>query len=457
MNQIKLLRSTTFRFAIIYLILFGLSVMALLSFFYWTTAGISTSQTDDTIQAEITGLAEQYRANGLVGLTRIVRERSQNQRQSLYLLTDPTRRQIAGNIDAWPDTATGAEGWLEFPYQRPVGGQIETHQARARHFLLAGGFQLLVGRDVQPRVELEQVMRGSLAWSLALTLGLGLIGGVLMSRNMLRRIEAINRTSREIMAGALSERVPLSGSGDELDQLAQNLNAMLAQIERLVTGMRQVTDNIAHDLRSPLNRLRSRLEVTLLAPPDEAAYRQALEETIDESERLLGTFNALLNIAQAESGQAFTDIKPIDLGAIAATAAELYEPLAEEKGLAFVADTDAGLTIDGNEHLLSQAIANMLDNAIKYTPAGGAVTISARWVGGDFELAIADTGAGIPADQRDKVLDRFVRLEQSRSSPGSGLGLSLVQAVAQLHQAELALVDNSPGLRVVLKFSPSSA
>ena len=454
--QIRLLRTTTFRLAAIYLILFGVSVMALLAFIYWNTAGLSTAQTDATIEAEITGLAEQYRDNGLIGLTQIVRERSQNQRQSLYLLADRNRFPLTGNIDSWPETETDPDGWLEFPYSRPVGGEIETHRARARHLALPGGFQLLVGRDIQERLELERVMRGSLAWALALTLGFGLAGGIFMSRNMLRRVELINRTSREIIAGRLSERVPVTGADDELDQLAGNLNAMLEQIEGLVTGMRQVTDNIAHDLRSPLNRLRSRLEVTLLEDGNLDSYREALRQTVEEADQLLTTFNALLSIAQAESGQAITDLDQIDLGQVAANAAELYEPVAEEKGLAFVSEIAADLGIRGNEPLLSQAIANLLDNAIKYTPSGGAVTVSASLADGWCELAIADTGPGIPEADRARVRDRFVRLEASRTSPGTGLGLSLVQAVARLHGAEMQLLDNRPGLRVVLRFSVSA-
>lgn len=453
MPQIRLIRTTTFRLAAIYLVLFGLSVMALLGFIYLNTAGLSTAQTDATIEAEITGLVEQYRENGLFGLTQIVRERSQNQRQSLYLLADPNQFPLTGNIDSWPEVQTDTEGWLEFPYARPVAGEIENHRARARHLVLPGGFQLLVGRDIQEWLELERVMRGSLAWALALTLGLGLIGGILMSRNMLRRVEAINRTSREIIAGRLGERVPVIGSDDELDQLASNLNVMLEQIERLVTGMRQVTDNIAHDLRSPLNRLRSRLEVTLMAPPDVDAYREALQKTVGEAEHLLTTFNALLSIAQVESGQAITDLSEVDLGVIVANAAELYEPVAEEKGLAFVAEVGSGITIRGNEPLLSQAIANLLDNAIKYTPRGGAITISASSNAGTNELTIADTGLGIGSDDRERVRDRFVRLDASRSSPGTGLGLSLVQAVTRLHDAELELLDNRPGLRVIIRFS----
>ncbi|MAF46914.1 MAG: HAMP domain-containing sensor histidine kinase [Rhodospirillales bacterium] len=448
----SIIRTTTFRLALIYLALFGLSVFLLLGFIYWSTAGISTGQTDDTIQAEITGLAEQYRENGLGGLVRIVSERARNQRQSLYLLIDPGGRPVAGNLTKWPKAATGAGGLLEFPYQRPVGGVIESHRARARHLGLGRGFQLLVGRDIQERLQVEQVMRTSLAWAVALTLGLGLLGGVLLSRNLLRRVETINRTSREIMDGALHRRLPVSGSGDELDRLAENLNEMLDQIERLVTGMRQVTDNIAHDLRSPLNRLRGRLEVTLMGAASEADYRAALEETIAESETLLETFNALLNIAQAEAGLPEDEQAEFDLSALVADMAELYGPAAEDKNQSLTGEVEPGISLRGNRHLVGQALANLMDNAVKYTPDGGAIALVLRRVGKAADLIVADSGPGIAEADRQKVLDRFQRLEASRNSPGTGLGLSLVRAVAGLHCAELTLEDNLPGLRVILRF-----
>ena len=459
MRPAKLLRTSTFRIALVYLALFGLSVVALFAFVYWNTAVFIAEQTDETINAEITGLAEQYREGGLNGLLNVVRERGRDQSQSLYLLADPARRWLAGNLDAWPQVETGPGGWMDFIVRRKVGRRAETHHVRARHLLLRGGFQLLVGRDVQERHDLAERLRESLIWIVALTIALGLFGGVAMSRNMLRKIDAINRTSRDIMAGDLSRRVAVSGSNDEMDHLAQNLNAMLGEIERLMTGMRQVTDNIAHDLRSPLNRLRGRLEVTLMAPPSAAAYRTAMEETITEADSLLNTFNALLNIAEAEAGTQRGAMAELDPGRLAGDVAELYTPLAEEKGITLACEAAEGLRVTGDRHLLSQALANLADNAVKYTPRGGSVTLTARrtdgtdGTGGGVELTVADSGPGIPAADRERVLERFQRLEASRNSPGSGLGLSLVAAVARLHGAKLVLDDNNPGLRVSLRFA----
>lgn len=446
----RILRTSSFRLALLYLALFSVSAFSLLGFIYWNTASFIAKQTDETIKAEITGLAEQYRMTGLAGLTSVVIERSRNQREALYLLTTPNRQPIAGNIDSWPNKPTDAAGWINFEYQRPIGGKAVVHHARARHLVLSDGFQLLVGRDVEERLQIGRLIRDAVAWGVALTLALGLAGGILVSRNLLRRVEAVNAVARGIMAGDLSHRVALRGSGDEFEQLATNVNAMLDQIERLLDGMRQVTDNIAHDLRGPLHRTRTRLEVTLAESPDCEAYRDALEETVVEVEALLNTFNALLSIAELDAGAAHPTLEPLDLGRLVADVAELYAPVAEEQGLNFSVEAPVGLTVRGERHLLSQALSNLVDNAIKYSPDGGSITISVRRAGEFCEAVIADTGPGIPEADRERVQDRFVRLEASRHQPGSGLGLSLVRAVVRVHGGELRLEDNAPGLRIVI-------
>jgi signal transduction histidine kinase len=266
---------------------------------------------------------------------------------------------------------------------------------------------------------------------------------------MLHRVEVVSNTTAGIIHGDLGQRVPLTGSGDEFDQLATNLNAMLDQIERLMSGMRQVTDNIAHDLRTPLSRLRSRLEVTLLETPDVARYGEVLRETIAEADRLLGTFTALLGIAEAEAGSGRGNMETVDLAEIARSVVELYEPAAEEKGLELGGRFEGPVLVHGDRHLLAQAAANLVDNALKYTPSG---RIDLTVVGDrkTARLEVSDSGPGIPEDRRDAVFDRFVRLESSRSTPGNGLGLSLVRAVAQLHGGTVTLADHDPGLRAIL-------
>jgi signal transduction histidine kinase len=453
----RLFRTTTFRLALIYLGLFLVLVLFLLGFVYWTTSGVADRQIDDTIDAEITGLAEQYRLRGLGGLSEVVSERSRNQRYSLYLLTGPGGFALAGNLNTWPEVVAGdANGWFNFSYRRPVGGDVETHNARARHLLLGSDFDLLVGRDVEERHRIDQVLRASIAWAVALTLGLGLFGGIIFSRNVLRRIEAITRASRDIMEGDLRRRLPRSGSDDEIDRLAGSLNDMLEEIERLVTSMREVTDNIAHDLRSPLTRLRNRIEVTLLHEASPAEYRAALEDTVGEVASLLDTFNGLLAIARAEAGRPEGTPEPFDLSAAVTDMVELYAPVAEEKSLVLTGDVAPDISLTGFRQLMSQALGNLIDNAIKYTPDGGHISVLLKRRDGRDELIVADTGPGVPEADRDRVLDRFVRLEASRNSPGSGLGLSLVRAVARLHGADLTLEDNLPGLRVILRFPADS-
>jgi signal transduction histidine kinase len=291
-----------------------------------------------------------------------------------------------------------------------------------------------------------------------MALGFGLLGGTAMSRNMLRRVEQVNRTAERVVAGNLSDRVPLRGSNDEFDQLAANLNGMLDQIERLMIGMREVTDNVAHDLKTPLARLRARLELALLGSPSSDAKSDAIRAAIDEADRLLATFNALLSIAEAEAARGNAG-ESLDLGQVAQAVVELYEPVAEEKGFVLRLDGAPGTTIRGDRHLLSQAIANLLDNALKYAE-GGTIAITVGRSGDRASVEVADQGPGIPAADRESVFDRFVRLEPSRSTPGNGLGLSLVRAVARRHDGGVTLADagglgpahGRPGLRVRIEF-----
>jgi len=455
-NLIRLLETSTFRLALIYLALFGISALTLLGFLYFRTAVVMQEQTEETIAAEITGLKEQYQANGLPGLKVVIDRRSaaNPNRASIYLLTDPFGNRIAGNLDRWPTGEPGPENALSFEVSVPEGEAVKNHRALSELFLLPGDFRLLVGRDINDLLKVQSLLQKAIGWGVGLTLLLGLAGGFLMSRGMLRRIDTINRTTRQIMAGDLSQRISLKGSRDEFDQLGNNLNAMLDQIERLLQGMREVTDNIAHDLRTPLNRMRSRIEVALLGAPDRAEARSLLEQTLADADAMIHSFNALLSIARAEAGSERAAFESVDLSEIVRDLADLYGPLAEENGLTFTSSCPIRLRLQGNRHLLAQALANLLDNAIKYTPPGGRVTLSAQH---GPVITVADTGPGIPETERDRVLERFVRLDGHRSTPGNGLGLSLVNAVAKLHGATLRLEDNHPGLRVSLVLTRNEA
>jgi signal transduction histidine kinase len=448
---LDLFRTATFRLAFAYLCLFAASVIILLGFIYWRTAGFMSRQIDLTIDAEIQGLAEQYRRRGLLGLRQIVVERSaRNAGVSLYLLTAFDGSPLGGNLGRWPDKpAQDRGGWINFEYTRASQEAPETSAARGRHIRLQGNFQLLVARDVRDLSAIEDTLQNTLLYALGLTTFFGVIGGAMISRAVLSRLNEINQTSQEIMQGDLSHRIPIRGSRDELDELAANLNAMLGQIEGLMTGMREVADNIAHDLRTPLSRLRNRLEGAMMEhdTPDETKI--ALERAIEEADGLIATFNSLLLIAEAESGAHRDTLVPMDLRDVVRDVTDLYEPVAEERGINLKVRAEEPVRVRGNASLMARAAANLVDNALKYTPRGGRVEVMAGVSDGREErpwIQVSDTGPGIPPEDREKVLDRFVRLERSRSKPGSGLGLSLVAAVAHMHGAQLELSDNRPGL-----------
>jgi signal transduction histidine kinase len=451
----RLVRTHAFRLAALYFLVFAVSVSGVLFFVYWASADFVERQTEATLGAEITGLAEQYAQRGLSGLVQIVAARSAGDRGDgmLYLVTNRDGRPLAGNISGWPATVPARSGALSFQIkvQVPVKGRSETHPARAVLFTIPDGYRLLVGRDISDATAFRNRIKTTLMWSGLVALGIGLAGGAVMSRNMLRRVEQVNRTAERVIAGNLSDRVPRRGTNDEFDQLAANLNGMLDQIERLMTGMREVTDNVAHDLKTPLSRLRARLELALLGPRDPVSQSEAIRAAIEEADRLLATFNALLSIAEAEAGAGGRAGEALDLGEVARAVVELYEPVAEENGFALRLDSTPGTVIRGDRHLLSQAIANLLDNAVKY---GGAsdIAIAVRRGEGRAVIEVADRGPGIPEGDRETVFDRFVRLEPSRSTEGNGLGLSLVRAVARRHEANVTLGDNYPGLKVRIEF-----
>lgn len=452
MRAPSLLGTLAFRIVLVYVTLFAVSAASIVGFTYWNTKRALDAGTDQVIQAEITGLSEQYQRLGLVGLSDVIVSRSVRAGQTIYLLTDSRRRPIAGNLDAWPQIEARDGAFVEFDYDRSNGGKVERRRARGRVFVLTGGFQLLVARDVHERYQTERLFTTTVPWSVGLILLVGLVGGGLMSRNLLRRLETINRTSYEIMAGDMSRRVPVTSSGDEYDALAINLNSMLDRIEQLMRGLREVTDSVAHDLRTPLNRLRNRIEgVSMRLEPDSEEGVE-IEAAVAETDRLIATFNALLLIAEAEAGVVREAMTLVDLPGVVEGLAELYAPVAEEKSIALEVFAGAPVQIEANRSLVSQALANLVDNAIKYTPPGGRIRITVQEVPNGIALCVADTGPGIPDADRARVLDRFVRLEASRSSPGSGLGLSMVAAVARLHDAQFELSDNGPGLKATLVF-----
>ena len=450
------IRTSAFRLTFLYTAVFAASVLVLLAFLYWRTVALIDRQARDTIEAEIRGLAEQYDQRGLPGLVELIRQRAAlvGNDDHVYLLTTPSLFPLAGNLERWPGEQEAPGGWLSLSLSKMDEGRMVPHPVEARSFLLPGGFRLLVGRDVHERGKFRMIVLEAFAWSSAATLALGLIGGLLLSRRMLGRVEQVAATARRIMAGDLTQRLSGNGSGDEFDRLAAILNGMLDRIERLMAGMRLATDSLAHDLRRPLTRLKARAELALLQPANAERDRRALAEVLEQSDAALVLFESLLRIAMAESGAAVTELKPLDLSALTRDAAELYEPLAEANGITLDVTVGAPAMISGQGELLAQSIANLLDNAVKYTPEGGKIEVGVAAYDDTVALTIADNGPGIGAADRQRVLERFVRLEELRSSTGSGLGLSLVNAVARLHDAELSLDDNRPGLRVRTHLPP---
>ena len=420
----KLLRTTAFKLTLVYLTIFALFAAFLLAYFAWNTRRLITEQITQTVDAEITGLAEQYRQGGIRRLVFIVDARSRRPGSSLYLVTAPAGEGLAGNVGSLPAGILNTPGWSETAYRRLDEPDGSEHHALVRVFQLPAGFRLLVGRDLEERERLYDIVLAAGRWSLAIVLVLGLAGGLFVTRRVLKRVDAMTATTRKIMEGDLTGRLPVAGTGDELDRLAGNLNDMLERIEALMRGLKEMSDNIAHDLKTPLTRLRNRCEEALRLAEDESQYRLALETTIEESEALIATFNALLMIARAESGQARDGMADVDAAEIARGVGELYEPLADQKGMQLRVEAPGTVPVHGNRELISQALANLVDNAIKYGAPDRAdmngvepeIVIKAVPDGERILLAVEDAGRGIPEIDRSraKPLSRAVSVGGSR-------------------------------------------
>ena len=454
----RILRSTIFRLT---LLIFGFGAVGA-AFVLVLVGGqvikIADDETRAAVETEAEGLIAQYDSGGIRKLGLALGARARAPGGAIYLLTDQVGEPLVGNVAQIPPALSGATGFAVTRYQGVDGGPNRT--ALARLYTLPNGFKLLAGHDLGDRARIGAVLVRTLALSLVLFAGIAALGAAFVARRVLRRIEGVNLAAARLMAGDMTERLPVSGSGDELDRLTAGLNTMLARIGELMAGLREVSDNIAHDLRTPLTRLRNHAEEALRTGKDEAAFRAALTRTIEESDGLIRVFDALLMIARAEAGADRTELSPVDVSGVVADVAELYEPLAEEKGFALRVEAEPSLMVEGRRELIGQALANLIDNALKYgaTPlAPREIAVSAHRSGQEIAIEVADRGPGVAEADRDRVLDRFVRLESARSRPGSGLGLSLVAAVARLHGGALRLSDNAPGLRARLELPAAPA
>ncbi|MBP0438919.1 HAMP domain-containing histidine kinase [Tianweitania sediminis] len=468
------MRTTAARLSALYLLLFA--ACAILLVFYMTSLSgrMLVGQIQNTIDDEMNGLGRAYQRGGLNALVRVIDQRSRQPGANLYLITDPSGRILAGNVESLQPGVLDQAGWTASPfgYQRygedgrnarlgdePTAATDASgamHLATALVLRLPNDMIVMVGRDLGEPERFRQVVQRALI----VTLGIMSLGALLIwffvGRAALRRIDRISDASQRIMGGDLSGRLPVEGTGDEFDRLSENLNQMLTKIATLNEGLKQVSDNIAHDLKTPLTRLRNRAEAALNLPPDPNEYRAMIERTIAESDHLIRTFNAILMISRLEAGQSTEVITTVDLATIAADVAELYEPAAEEVGVELHLDIAQGATVNGNRELIGQALSNIVDNAIKYSAGAGSgatkVVVGLTVANAEARLWVRDSGPGIPEEQRERATERFVRLEQSRSQPGSGLGLSLARAVMAFHKGRLDLSDANPGLLVSMVF-----
>ena len=446
------LNSSPFRIAIVYSIVFAFGAAGLLGAVYFAVSQVVDGSTDNLIEAEVQGLREQVLVLSRADFIELIEQRSEDQdvRGAVYLMVDAQLHPVAGNVPAWPSAAEDQGKWVQFKLSVPYGDTTREHEVRARRFPLPGGYRMLVGHDVQERQDVKNVMLRWLVAAVAATLLLGLGGGIWLGRRILAQAGAISAVATQIMQGDLSQRLPVRDADDEINKLALEINRMLEKIEQLTLGMRTVLDSAAHDLRTPLNRLQATAEAGIGQLQPGSNERRVLERVTIEVDRMRSTLDALLRIALAETGTVARE--PVDLSALVASMVELYEPVSEERGLQLIGRVAPGAVVLGSRQLLAQAIANLLDNALKFTPSGGHIRVQLQASGAATEIVIEDDGPGIAPDKRELVLGRRVRLDEARNLPGSGLGLSLVAAVAKLHGARLILDDAQPGLRVSLRF-----
>lgn len=443
-----LLHSAGFRFAMVYAVLLAISAAALALYLWWATAGLLDRQTEAAIRADVQGLSERWDEGGLPALVLTIRERLEQNvdDDAIYLLADQSMRPLAGNLRAWPEPVSRADVLYELAVTR--AGQPAL--AQVQRYDLPGGFHLLIGRDVQARAKLRTLLTDALLWGLIVVAVMAL-GGAFVVRSLFRRtLASVSATAAAISTGDFSRRVRVSGRGDEFDQLAETINDMLDRIGRLMEGVREVSNAIAHDLRTPITRARARLEDAALHAETTVELHAAIERATGDLDGIVAVFQALLRISEIEAGSRRSAFTEFNLATILADVAELYEPLAESNGLRLLLDTPANVPVWGDPEMLRQAVGNLTDNAVKFSPPGGAVLLSARAAPAGVEVTVADQGPGIPAEDRSRAVERFFRGEAARSTPGSGLGLALVQAVAHLHGGTLHLEDAGPGLRATL-------
>ncbi len=454
----RLFRTTAFKISLAYLVITAVGAGFVLLSIGWNISALIQEQVTQTVDADVAGLLEQFAEGGITQLVRVIDGRVQQPGAGLYLVTTHAGEPLVGNLSALPAGTLDSDAVAETAYR--IKGK--ERRALARVVALSSGFRLLVGYDLAEADLLTPILWRALLNSLVWLTLVGTVGGLAVARRVLHRVDRINADARRIVDSDLRGRLPLAGSGDELDRLVGNLNAMLDRMSELMTGVKEVSDNVAHDLKTPLTRLRSRAERTLRVGATAEGYRDALEKVIEDADAMMRIFDALLMIARAEAGAGRDGMAEFDMADVASDLGELYEPVAESRGVLLEGRIEPNLYVHGSRELIGQVLANLVDNALKYGVAadgaqGGTIALSAARSGATVEVAVADSGPGIPDADRARITERFVRLENSRSQPGTGLGLSLVAAVVRLHNGELRIEDNAPGLRVTLRLPAARA
>jgi signal transduction histidine kinase len=447
-SRFTVFHSAGVRFAATYAGLLALSAASLALFLWWATAGLLDRQTEAAIRADAQGLSERWEDGGTKALIAIIGERLAGNvdDDAIYLLADSAHKLVTGNLDRWPPTIQETGRFYELTVTRSGMRSL----ARVQAFDLPDGFHLVIGRDVVVRTQLRHLLTDALLWALVLVCGMATVGAIVVRSLFRRTLANVSATAAAIAGGDFTQRVRLSGRGDEFDQLADVINDMLDRIGRLMEGVRQVSNAIAHDLRTPIARARIRLEDATLHAETPVELRAAIERATADLDGIVGVFQALLRIAEIEAGSRRAAFARIDLAAPLAAVAELYEAVAEERGVTLSTTLPDRIPSFGDAALIQQAVANLVDNAVKFSPSGGTASLSASVFAGGLEIVVTDHGPGIPMDDRQKATQRFYRGETARHTPGSGLGLALVHAVAQLHGGMLRLEDAEPGLRAVL-------
>jgi signal transduction histidine kinase len=454
--MIRLFRSTSVQLALGYAGLFVASSLLLVGLLWWGTAGYLARETAAVIRSDVEAIQDRPPHQGFAGAIDSINDRvgSVADGHATYLLADGALKAIAGNLAVWPAAVKPKAGW----YQVVLSQAGQYRATEMEEVALPGGYHLLVGRDVQDRAQVRALIVTGLSWAAIGALVIAMVGGLWVRRTVLRRVEIINSTVSAIMHGDLSRRLPTRDTSDEFDQLAQTINFMLGQIGKLIEGIRNTSNTVAHDLRTPLTELRAELEEMIRLHPSRVAMVEGVHKAVADIDRVIAIFNALLRLAEIDSGVRRSGFRRVDVAKLATEVAELYGPLTEDKDATFALDAHSGSVVNGDPYLLAQAVGNLVDNAVKYAPRQGTVSLRTACSGdGQIEITVEDDGPGIADAEKPRVTERFYRCLGQGRPEGIGLGLSLVEAVARLHNGELALRDNDPGLSATLRLPAENA